>query len=160
MICWIQAYWGQIFLLPKKLIREVRGICRRFLWTSANEPSRKAPIAWDTLCMPKSCGGLSCRDWGKRNQAAVLKLLWALAAKKDRLWVSWIHHYYIKGRSLMMYHVNNNASTMLTRLMKLRSIVQEWGTWSRVLHKGNFSIHKAYWAMMHQLPKVPWKALV
>lgn len=34
------------------------------------------------------------------NKASVCKLLWNLANKKDKVWVRWIHEYYIKGRDI------------------------------------------------------------
>ncbi|KAH0776403.1 hypothetical protein KY290_007814 [Solanum tuberosum] len=42
----IQMFWSQIFSLPKKIIRTVEAMCRRFLWTGNIETSRKALIAW------------------------------------------------------------------------------------------------------------------
>lgn len=37
----MQNYWGHIFPLPKKVIKDVEGICRRFLWTGILLSPRK-----------------------------------------------------------------------------------------------------------------------
>ncbi len=55
-------FWAQFFLLPKKLLKQVETICRIFLWTGKDDPSRKARVAWNTICLPKVCGGLNLRD--------------------------------------------------------------------------------------------------
>lgn len=44
---------GSIFLLFLKVIKEVKGICRSFLW-SGHSDEKKTPVAWDTLCLKKS----------------------------------------------------------------------------------------------------------
>ena len=103
----IQLYWCQIFVMPKKVMKEIQRICRVFLWTGGDAGSRKAPISWEQLCLPKSCGGWNLKDLGIWNKAAVLKHCWALALKQDRLWVRWIHTYYVKQNNFWTMPVPN-----------------------------------------------------
>ncbi|XP_021729346.1 uncharacterized protein LOC110696366 [Chenopodium quinoa] len=66
----IQTYWAQIFILPKKIVKEIE----------------KSLISWNYVCLPKLCGGwnlLSLPEW---NKAAVIKLLWDIAHKADNRW--------------------------------------------------------------------------
>ena len=80
----MQTYWTQIFLLPKKILKQAS--CRVFLWTGQANPSKKAPVAWNQVCLPRVSGGwnvISVVDW---NKAAVTKNLWALSQKTDSLW--------------------------------------------------------------------------
>ncbi|XP_059285082.1 uncharacterized protein LOC132038428 [Lycium ferocissimum] len=35
----------QVFLLPKKIIEKIEGLCRRFLWTGSQDNSKKAMVA-------------------------------------------------------------------------------------------------------------------
>ncbi|XP_019257669.1 PREDICTED: uncharacterized protein LOC109235876 [Nicotiana attenuata] len=86
----IQSFWSQIFPLPKKIIQLVEGTCRKFLWTGDTSSSTKASLAWDKLCRPKTKGGLNVTDLGTWNRAALLKHLWSLGKKKDKLWIKWI----------------------------------------------------------------------
>ena len=83
----IQNFWAQIFCLPKKVLKLVDSACRKFIWTGRLEESKKSPVAWETMCLPKDCGGLNLKNHAVWVKAAILKLLWNLENKKDRLWV-------------------------------------------------------------------------
>ncbi|XP_021747408.1 uncharacterized protein LOC110713259 [Chenopodium quinoa] len=41
----IQAYWAQIFILPKKILREIEAKFRVFLWTGKNTYAKKDPVS-------------------------------------------------------------------------------------------------------------------
>lgn len=30
----IQTFWAQVFIIPKKIVKVIEAICRRFLWTA------------------------------------------------------------------------------------------------------------------------------
>lgn len=96
----MQTYWTQVFLLPKKVIKLVTSVCRMSLWTGSHENSRKALIAWDKVCMPRSAGGLTIIEFYLWNKAAICKLLWAASTKQDTLWIKWIQNFYIKDKAL------------------------------------------------------------
>ncbi|XP_021757246.1 uncharacterized protein LOC110722282, partial [Chenopodium quinoa] len=93
-----QSYWAQIFVLPKKNIREIESKFRCFLWTGNGNPSKKALVAWKFMSLPKSCGGWNItflEDW---NNAAITKILWDISHKSENLWVKWIHTYYFANK--------------------------------------------------------------
>ncbi|KAH0652432.1 hypothetical protein KY289_030110 [Solanum tuberosum] len=71
-----------------------------FLWTGGVEVSKKALLAWDKLCMPKTAGGVNFLNISAWNKAAFCKLLWNLSHKKDMVWVKLVHMYYVKGGTL------------------------------------------------------------
>lgn len=58
----IQVFWAQIFILPKKVVKFIEATCRNFLWSSGTELSKKALLAWDRVCYPRSVGGLNILD--------------------------------------------------------------------------------------------------
>lgn len=156
----MQTYWSQIFLLPKKLIKEVQRVCRVFLWTRSTNPSRKAPIAWDQMCLPKSAGGWNIIHLLWWNKAAIMKLLWAIAFKNDSLWVKWVHAYYIKGRDLWEVQLPIKAAWTTKKIFGCKVEVDQFGGWSKFATPGNFSIKKAYDCMRPHANKVKWARLI
>lgn len=96
----MQSYWAQIFVLPKKVMKEIETCCRIFLWTGHTSPSRKVLISWTQICLPKVSGGWNVISLSLWNKVAVAQHLWSLAHKADVLWVKWVHTYYIKRQSL------------------------------------------------------------
>lgn len=45
--------------LPVKLIENIQKICRGFLWKGRHDvPGGHCLVAWDSICSPKSMGGL------------------------------------------------------------------------------------------------------
>lgn len=123
----MQTYWAQIFLLPKKILTLVTTVCRTFLWTGSNEFSRRALIAWETVCMPQRAGELVI-ELIRWNKAALCKLLWAIEQKQDRLWVLWIHTYYIKNKSLDTLQVPKQASWLVRKIFEAKKWLNGVGT--------------------------------
>lgn len=78
----IQNFWSQVFCLPKKVLKQVKTVCKRFLWNGEVQNKDKALIAWEIICQPASAGELNIVEVQKWNQATILKHLWNLANKK------------------------------------------------------------------------------
>ncbi|KAH0711852.1 hypothetical protein KY289_007811 [Solanum tuberosum] len=104
---WMVSLFGYVVggnptstIILGKITKSLTSICRTFLWTGSCEISRKALIAWERLCMPRTAGGLNLIDYHIWNKAAILKVLWAVASKKETLWVQWIHGFYIRDRPI------------------------------------------------------------
>nr|XP_009768991.1 PREDICTED: uncharacterized protein LOC104219920 [Nicotiana sylvestris] len=160
----VQTYWAQIFLIPKKIMKMIETICRTFLWTGSSEFSKKTLIAWDRICQPKAAGGLNVINMKIWNKAAVLKYLWALAMKKDAMWIRWAYTYYIKNRHIKDIHTPKVAAWVVRKIIEAKDEVMKMRTdqhsiatilESFVKH-GKFQIHKAYVQMQPQFIKVEW----
>lgn len=78
----------------------INGLCRVFLWTGTILTSNKALVAQDKICLRKFAGGQNLINLHKWNKTTITKQLWALADKKDCLWIRWVHTYYIKNDPL------------------------------------------------------------
>lgn len=94
------------------------------MWTGSAEASKKALIAWEKLCCPKSSGGLNFLDVNTWNKAAIGKCLWNLRKKKDKLWVEWIHIYYGKG---VLGLQAKQASWIVQRILKAHNTSRKPG---------------------------------
>ena len=111
----IQTYWAHIFILPKKILKEVEARFRIFLWTGTGNPSRKALVAWSQVCLPKASGGWNLISLSEWNLAAITRLLWDLACKADNLWVKWVHTYYFKDKPWWRQPVPKTCSWVLKK---------------------------------------------
>lgn len=78
-----------------------------------------------SVCL-KEQGGLNIL-W---NQAAICKLLWALRQHKEKLWIAWVHTYYIKKQNLFTMEVPNQTSWIVKKILNMRKIWQKLGTCS------------------------------
>ncbi|XP_060182471.1 uncharacterized protein LOC132612165 [Lycium barbarum] len=98
----IQVFWAQVFFLPKKVIKLIEATFRSFKWSRGAEIPKKALVAWERICQPKTAGGLNVLDITDWNRAAISELLWNICTKKDKSWVKWIHWYYEGGRNILL----------------------------------------------------------
>ncbi|XP_057247418.1 uncharacterized protein LOC130589840 [Beta vulgaris subsp. vulgaris] len=122
--------------------------------------SKKAPIAWSRFYDPKSYGGWNLVNMTLWNKAAMLKLLWAIAYKSDRLWVNWVHAYYIKRLKYTTVSITANTSWLLRKIIDTRENLNLLGGWNEVSKAGKFSIKQAYKLLQGAQPSVPWKRLI
>ncbi|KAK4369245.1 hypothetical protein RND71_013037 [Anisodus tanguticus] len=58
----LKTYWSQTFILSKKILKQVEATCRSFLWNRGTELSKRASLAWERVCYPKSAGGFNVID--------------------------------------------------------------------------------------------------
>lgn len=106
----MHSYWAQVFVLPRRIISMVEQVCNAFIWSLDKQKGSKPRVAWKYVCMPRVFGGLNICNIQVWNDMALLKSLWALAYKKDRLWIRWVHDYYIKGADLLHYLIPSSTS--------------------------------------------------
>ncbi|KAG5571299.1 hypothetical protein H5410_061065 [Solanum commersonii] len=93
----IQAYWAQLFVIPTKVMKAIQAYCRSFIWSGVNSITNKALVSREKMCTPKVARGLNLVNLRVWNKAAILKMCWDIEKKQDRLWIKWIHSYYING---------------------------------------------------------------
>lgn len=102
-----------------------------FLWSGNDTISRKSLVAWERSCEPKTTGGLNLICLETWSQAIMAKLLRNLCAKKDKLWVKWMHTYYFKTREVTELCMPNDCSWIFRAILKSRS-VYEYGSLATV----------------------------
>lgn len=156
----IANYWLQIFPLPKKVVKHIEGICRSFLWTGKSSNSRKAPISWDHMCDPKYAGGLNLiglEDW---NKASIGKLLWNIWEKKDKLWIHWIHIYYMKNIEASNFQPGRSCSWTMKAIFKHKNLLTQSAAWGEMHDAGKYSMRKMYQVIRGVKPQVEWRKLL
>ncbi|KAH0689336.1 hypothetical protein KY289_016694 [Solanum tuberosum] len=125
--------------------------------SGANVITKRALVSWDKMCIPKSVGGLNLVNLKVWNKAAILKIYWDIEQKQDRLWIKWIHSYYIKGQSMEEVRVPAQACWMVRKILGTKEMLH-------ILHNevvGKKSmIRLAYKQMLGSFSKVEWRNLI
>lgn len=117
-------------------------------------------MAWETVCLPKSAGGLNLLNLRMWNQAAICQLLWALSMKKEKLWITWVHSYYIKNQDIKTMPIPTQAAWMIRKIITTRKVWRTLGDTDKLVHGGKFMISKAYSQIRGAVPSVNWRELV
>uniref|UniRef100_A0A803Q636 Uncharacterized protein n=1 Tax=Cannabis sativa TaxID=3483 RepID=A0A803Q636_CANSA len=100
----IQAYWSQMMVLPKKVIKAIEAIYRAFLWKGLAMFHGAGAVAWENICQPKRAGGLGIKKLEEWNKACCH---WFPGRK--------IHH---SNREITIWLNWNDVSTSLPQLLR------------------------------------------
>ncbi|XVF36716.1 hypothetical protein REPUB_Repub19eG0082000 [Reevesia pubescens] len=106
----IATYAMQSTKLHVSVTHEIDRLNRNFLWGSTDEKSRVPLVKWDTVCKPKSDGGLGIRKSAHMNRALLAKLGWKLEAGNEGLWARVWRAKYLKGKSFLQSTLKCNCS--------------------------------------------------
>ncbi|XP_059630012.1 uncharacterized protein LOC132272976 [Cornus florida] len=124
VLCSIQSYWSQSFVLPKKVFDEVNKILRRFYWSGVELKKGCAKVAWTAVCRLEIFGGLGFLDLELPNRIANLKHIWKLCSRKDCLWVAWTTCHLLRSRSFWCIKPSVNYYGFWRSLLKLRGMAR------------------------------------
>ncbi|XP_010418986.1 PREDICTED: uncharacterized protein LOC104704630 [Camelina sativa] len=114
-------FWASVFLLPNKCLEKLERICNAFLWNGVSSSARGAKVSWEVVCSPKASVGLGLKRLVNWNQAFALKMIWHLFSQAGSLWVSWVKHHLIRGRSFWEADFRTTGSWIWKRISKLRA---------------------------------------
>nr|XP_023875554.1 uncharacterized protein LOC111988030 [Quercus suber] len=97
----IPSYWMSSFKLPKSVYGKIDATLRDFLWGFIDSGHHIYPKAWDSLCKPKSTGGLGFRQAHNINNALISKLGWIIASSADKPWANLLQSKYLRDQQLV-----------------------------------------------------------
>ena len=106
----LQAYWSNIFILPKRVIKNIEQKFNRFLWNGNNAGYAKAKVSWTDVCLPKKENGLGLKRIDVWNHSSMLRHIWSLFAHSDSIWVAWVKENLLKKKSFWSIGVSQNCS--------------------------------------------------
>ncbi|GAB2270673.1 hypothetical protein Dimus_038873 [Dionaea muscipula] len=117
----LQVYWASIFILPKRVLREIEFIMRSFLWQGVEMKPVGAKVAWDQVCLPRREGGLGFVSLIRWNRVAMAKHVWFLCTgDQSSLWCLWVRTHLIGERSFWEIRPPSAASWIWKKLLGLR----------------------------------------
>ncbi|XP_062116603.1 uncharacterized mitochondrial protein AtMg00310-like [Humulus lupulus] len=104
--------------LPKKTCRHLDGLLRRFWWIRSSDKDRFLCLkAWDSLCQPKSNGGLGFMRFEDANRA------WLIAANVQRPWVGILLRKYRRNKSFREVTASASSSIIWKSIIHGRSLM-------------------------------------
>ncbi|KAM6551894.1 hypothetical protein CsatB_001702 [Cannabis sativa] len=112
-------------------------------------------VAWETLCKSKKEGGLGLLDIKEWNLAAIMKRVWAVANKKDNLWIKWIHCVYVKQEDWWSYKAPSNCSWYWKKVVEAKEKVKILADCDQFT-KGEYKIADGYKMLTPQQQQVHW----
>ena len=128
----IPSYWMSSFKLPKSICSKIDAKLRDFFWGFIDSGHHMYPKAWDSLCKPKSAGGLGFRRAHDINNALISKLGWIIASSADKPWANLLQSKYLRGRPFLTSTLQQNSSYIWKGihksipLIKKRLLLPHW----------------------------------
>ena len=101
-------------------------------------------MKWDTVCRPKSHGGLAIRKCCDNNLAINAKLGWELMNGSDRPWVKLIRDKYGCGANPRFWAKKTTYSHIRKCIFNTKDILASGATWI-VRNGANVSVMKDWW---------------
>lgn len=94
------VYTMATFLVSKGVFNEMDAMVRSFWWGSRKDGNcRMALKSWNSMCLPKTSGGLGFKRFSDINKALLGKLGWYLARGEENMWTTVFRHKYLKEKS-------------------------------------------------------------
>ncbi|GKV30099.1 hypothetical protein SLEP1_g38957 [Rubroshorea leprosula] len=123
----IPNFYMQSFMLSYSTLSQLDKITRDFLWGFDLLKRKIHMVAWDTVTLPKSLGGLGMKSAKEANLVAMAKLNWRLFSKRDKLWCQIIASKY--GIGTQPSPLPRNGSPMLNNIRKGSELFQKGIKW-------------------------------
>ncbi|CAN1216168.1 Putative ribonuclease H protein At1g65750 [Linum perenne] len=92
----IPSYVMQTAFLPVHICEAIDRKIRNFIWGSVQGGRKIHNINWETVCKPKSLGGLGLRSARDLNKAFFMKIVWGLISRPTELWAKVLVSKYLK----------------------------------------------------------------
>ncbi|KAL8129709.1 hypothetical protein V2J09_018864 [Rumex salicifolius] len=105
--------WGATNIMDK-----VERLIRNFLWTGREHGHRNL-ISWNTICKPKSEGGLGFKDLQAWNKAC--RSIFEITTDTPSLWLLWIKHHYIKRTNFWDLQATDASSWSWRSIIRIKN---------------------------------------
>ncbi|KAA3474645.1 reverse transcriptase [Gossypium australe] len=126
----IPSYFMQTMMIPRGVCDVIERLVRQFIWGGTGMQPKMALVGWDTICQPRSCGGLGLRQLNDQNLSFFMKIGFSLVSKSDMLWVRVLRSKYGWKNQLPETISKYKCSHLWRALSKLWPSIRENLIWS------------------------------
>ena len=117
----MQNYWANLFILPKRSIKQMEKLIRSFLWSGIEHRHTGAKVAWADLNCPKSEGGLGIRKIEDMNKSLMASHIWEICQPiSNSTWVNWVKVHLIREHSFWEIPIPSRCSWTWWKLLSVR----------------------------------------
>ncbi|KAL4385916.1 hypothetical protein GQ457_09G028800 [Hibiscus cannabinus] len=81
----LPIYFISILPMPVKICKLLSNIIAKFLWGSSDHRAIHW-LKWETICLPRSHGGLGLINFKVKNHAMLFKWIWRYGSEPNSLW--------------------------------------------------------------------------
>ncbi|CAL1399429.1 unnamed protein product [Linum trigynum] len=127
----LPSYAMQSSVLPATICEAIDKKIKGFIWGSQEGVRKAHLISWETICKPKSQGGLGLRSARSMNMAFLIKLAWKILNHEDALWVKVLQGKYFKQRNgAILSMKKSNHSSLWKGILKAMPLMKSGCCWS------------------------------
>ncbi|KAJ4755501.1 RNA-directed DNA polymerase (reverse transcriptase)-related family protein [Rhynchospora pubera] len=125
----LPVYAMTLEMLPKGIIKEINSLMAKFFWGKLGQDRYMAFVGWQKVCKPIEIGGLGVKDLDKFGEALFMKVVWALMADEDKIWVQICKSKYYPTVGFWRAKNTGGCSKMWGQVVKKREFFQNQVQW-------------------------------
>ena len=148
----IPTFTMSCFKLPVGLCNEIESLIRKFFWGQKGEQRKIHWKKWETLCKPKTKGGLGFKDLVKFNEVLLAKQVWRLLHDHNSLFFRVFKAKYFPTRSVF-YAKSFVGSYVWHSILKARKVVAAGMLW-KVGSGESIRIYDENWLLGGASPRI------
>ncbi|GJT98864.1 RNA-directed DNA polymerase, eukaryota, reverse transcriptase zinc-binding domain protein [Tanacetum coccineum] len=109
-----------------------------------------AKVAWESVCLPKTEGGLGLRKLNVFNKALISIHIWSILSLKESIWVKWIHVYKLRGHNFWDLPLSGNVSWGWRKILQVRPLIRQF-IWYHLGEGNTVSAWFDWWCLLSPL---------
>ncbi|XP_012487975.1 uncharacterized protein LOC105801186 [Gossypium raimondii] len=126
----IPNYFMQSLMIPKGVSADIERLVRQFIWGNTDGQPKMSLVGWNSICQPRSRGGLGFRHLEDQNSSFLMKIGFNLASKSNVFWVRVLRAKY-GWKDQFPDSINRSQCSHLWRaLSKIWPLLRENIAWS------------------------------
>ncbi|KAG7537667.1 Ribonuclease H domain [Arabidopsis suecica] len=146
-------YAMSCFKLPLSLCKRIQSILTRFWWDDKPDKRKISWVAWNTLTLPKSEGGLGFREIEQFNDALLGRISWKILHFPDSLLARVLLGKYCREKNFLEVTASSSCSHGWRSILAGREVLLKGLGWT-VGDGSSINIWKDPW-LSTDLPRLP-----